>query len=193
MSGIYEGREEVPHLLQFSGKQEDWRMWSRKFIARASMMNYVDVLLGIEETPELLPLNVVESAEEIKLREEKFQAYKKANDMGHTDLMSAMTEQVSFGIVDSSISALLPFGDLAKAWRELTDMYQPSTAGKQLEIGQYVKAVPLQKQNKRMFPSHHKIHLPNQVNAYSWILVQCRQGVMEDPNSGAWLWMSFQK
>ena len=79
------------------------------------MMNYVDVLLGIEETPELLPLNVVESAEEIKLREEKFQAYKKANDMGHTDLMSAMTEQVSFGIVDGSISALLPFGDLAKA------------------------------------------------------------------------------
>ena len=73
-------------------------------------------------------------------------------------------------------------------WKQQEDM-----AGKQLEIGQYVKAVPLQKQNKRMFPSHHRIHLPNQVNAYSWILAQCRQGVMEDPNSGAWLWMSFQK
>ena len=142
MSGINEGRKEVPFLLQFSGKQEDWRMWSRKFIARASMMNYVDVLLGIEETPELLPLNVVESAEEIKFT----------------------------------------------LWKQQEDM-----AGKQLEIGQYVKAVPLQKQNKRMFPSHHRIHLPNQVNAYSWILAQCRQGVMEDPNSGAWLWMSFQK
>ena len=61
MSGINKGREEVPCLLLFSGKLDDWRMWSKKFIARASMMNYVDVLLGIEETPELLPLNVVES------------------------------------------------------------------------------------------------------------------------------------
>ena len=150
MSGINEGRKEVPFLLQFSGKQEDWRMWSRKFIARASMMNYVDVLLGIEETPELLPLNIVESTEEIKLREEKFQAYKKANDMGHTDLMNAMTEQVSFGIVDGSISALLPFGDLAKAWKGLTDLYQPSTAA----INITLKKVSEQQDDKHGQRSH---------------------------------------
>ena len=50
--------EKVPHLLSFSGKAQDWRMWSRKFIARASMKHYVDVLLGIEEVPEMVAVNV---------------------------------------------------------------------------------------------------------------------------------------
>ena len=134
MSGIDEGREEVPRLLSFSGKAQDWRMWSRKFIARASMKHYVDVLLGIEEVPEMVAVNVIESAEELKIREARLEAYKKANDLGHAELMNAMNEEVSFSIVDEAILAMFPWGDLAKAWKGLQDMYQPSIAATKVTL-----------------------------------------------------------
>jgi hypothetical protein len=33
-------------LIPFSGKSEDWRMWSRKFLARAVVKKYREILLG---------------------------------------------------------------------------------------------------------------------------------------------------
>ena len=33
-------------IIRFSGKQSDWRIWSIKFLAYASVKGYRDILLG---------------------------------------------------------------------------------------------------------------------------------------------------
>ena len=68
MSGFDEDKEEVLCLLQFSGKEENWKMWSRKFIARVSIKHYVDVLFGVKEAAQMIAVDAVESAEKLKIR-----------------------------------------------------------------------------------------------------------------------------
>ena len=38
-------------LIAFSGKQDDWKLWSIKFVARASLCGYKTIFLGIETAP----------------------------------------------------------------------------------------------------------------------------------------------
>ena len=38
--------EKTVRILGFDGHQENWYMWSRKFLAYARMKGYVDVVLG---------------------------------------------------------------------------------------------------------------------------------------------------
>ena len=36
--------EKTIKVLQFSGKEEDWRMWSAKFMARANLRGFAEIL-----------------------------------------------------------------------------------------------------------------------------------------------------
>ena len=80
-------------LVSFSGKEEDWNMWSKKFLATAQRRGYKGVITGIEQRPEYDD----EDFDEVTLVK-----WKKINDKGYTDLLLACSDQVSFGIVDSS-------------------------------------------------------------------------------------------
>ena len=46
-----EETEKSYRVLPFSGKHDDWHMWLRKFLARAKLKKYKDVLTGLEEVP----------------------------------------------------------------------------------------------------------------------------------------------
>ena len=37
---------EYANLPNFSGKREDWSVWSAKFLARASIIGYIDLIEG---------------------------------------------------------------------------------------------------------------------------------------------------
>ena len=43
--------ERTVKLVPFSGKQEDWRKWSWKFLARAAIKKYEGILLGETQVP----------------------------------------------------------------------------------------------------------------------------------------------
>ena len=38
-------------VLPFSGKSSDWKIWSRKFLARANRRGYKNILLGKDKVP----------------------------------------------------------------------------------------------------------------------------------------------
>ena len=38
--------EKAIHILQFSGKKDDWLMWADKFLVRATIKGYNEILLG---------------------------------------------------------------------------------------------------------------------------------------------------
>ena len=48
MSGY---NEKTIRIVQFSGKKNDWRMWSKQFLALSGQKKYKDLLTGVTTTP----------------------------------------------------------------------------------------------------------------------------------------------
>jgi gag-polypeptide of LTR copia-type len=98
----------------FNGKPEDWNKWSKKFIARASLMGCKNVLLGIEEMPE-------------DKSETEFEDFVMKNDIAFADLMMTCEEDVHFDLVENARTEELPDGVSRLAWEELKTKYEPSS------------------------------------------------------------------
>ena len=75
--------EKSIRIVTFTGKRNDWRQWSKKFLAVAEKREYRSIL---ETDPDKLDI--------------KIDMKKKMNSQAYNDLLLAMTEDVSFGLVD---------------------------------------------------------------------------------------------
>ena len=85
-------------IIPFSGKEEDWNRWSKTFMATATVKGYKDVLVPIDpETPAELD----------------------DNNLAYNDLILSCQEDISFGIIDESVSTTFPNGDARVAWKNL--------------------------------------------------------------------------
>lgn len=83
--------------------------------------------MGMKKFPEE-PTGGTETSDETKARLAKVEEFKTVNSTGYVELLMAMSEEVSFSIVDEAKTEELPGGDLAKAWKGLMDTFEPSTA-----------------------------------------------------------------
>jgi len=107
-------------LLPWSGRQEDWRKWSTKFMMRGTAKGYGRILKGIDQVP-ASDLNVEEmreASEEVKKATRKLLHL---NDEGFADLVMAMDDSKSFNIVMEHEN------DLYGAWKALSKVYDPSS------------------------------------------------------------------
>ncbi len=121
--------EKAVRLPPFSGKKEDWDKWSKKFVTRAMIKKYKDVLLGTAVPPphnKVLDLSTASGKASQKLRE--------ANEKAYSDLMILCEDDVSFSIIDAARPDDQPEGDAAKAWRGLLAKYEPSTASERVRL-----------------------------------------------------------
>ena len=59
---------------------------------------------------------------------------KKANSIGYAELVSAVFDETSFGIVEESRTKFFPDGDCAMAWKNLKEMFEPSTASSKVML-----------------------------------------------------------
>ena len=118
-----EETEKPYHILPFSGKHNDWRMWLIKFLARAKMKKYKDVLTGFEEVP-MFDEEIGSAAKVGKMKS----LAKSANDTAYNDLLLLCSDEVSFGAVDEALTSKLPDGDAAKAWNNLVAKFEPKTS-----------------------------------------------------------------
>ena len=89
------------------------------------MRKYDGVLVGTVQMPEEPKLEETEA--ERTAREVKVDAFKIANSTGYVELLMAISDEICFGIVDEAKTDKLPGGDLAKAWKGLSDLFEPST------------------------------------------------------------------
>ena len=63
--------EKVIRVLNFSGKQDDWDMWSRKFLAMAYRKKYQGVLTGRTQIPKKSdPLTTEDEKRQLKQTQE---------------------------------------------------------------------------------------------------------------------------
>ena len=116
--------EKLIQIITFTGKRNDWRQWSKKFLAVADRREY---RMMLEKDQDALTLN----------DEDK----KKKNTLAYNDLVLAMTDNVSFGLVDEAKSANYPGGDARLAWGKLTQRYESQTSASRVKlVGQFASS-----------------------------------------------------
>jgi hypothetical protein len=102
-------------IIPFSGKSEDWNRWSKTFLATATAKGHREVLR---------PTDPDKTASE------------KMNVQVYNDLILSCQDDVTFGIVDESISDDFPDGDARLAWKNLRDKFEPSTGAAKVQLKQ---------------------------------------------------------
>ena len=129
--------EKSIRILTFSGKKEDWTMWSDKFLAKASMKGYDVILDGSiiikDDDPSTLSTTQKEAQEEAK----------KLNKRAYNELILACTDKISFGIVKGAKTKLLPKGDAKEAWNRLKVRFEPNTGTELLTLNKSYMSLEL--------------------------------------------------
>ena len=100
-------------VISFSGKDEDWNRWSKTFLATATAKGYREVLK---------PTDAAKQADEDK------------NTLAYSDLMLSCQDDVTFGMVDESISTDFPDGDARLAWKNLYAKFEPTTGAEKVRL-----------------------------------------------------------
>ena len=104
-------------------------MWSRKFLARAKMKEYKEILTGVEKAP-AASLVIDETTEAGK----KQKTNKIANEKAYNDLLLSCEDEVSFGAVDEAITTSLPDGDAFMAWNNLKARFESETPATKIQL-----------------------------------------------------------
>ena len=115
-----EEAEKAIRTITFSGKRQDWRMWSKKFMARAVIKNYVNVLKGTITAPRFdatIDVSTKDGKEQQKARN--------ANEIAYSELLLSCDDEVYFEIVCESMTADLPEGCAKTALEQLISKYEP--------------------------------------------------------------------
>jgi hypothetical protein len=106
--------------LPFSGKDSDYRMWSRQFLARAVKKGYKKILEGTEQVPaedEDIPDDTDANKKKLLARQ--------MNEEAYSDLLLSMKTEAAFNLVDEATTADLPNGSAKVAWDNLNKRYLP--------------------------------------------------------------------
>ena len=144
--------EKSIRVIQFSGKKKDWRMWQKQFLAISSKREYKDILTGKTPVPphnESIDISTGEGKTKMKAR--------KANDHAYHDLILANEQPVPFNIVDKAVTADLPDGDAAKAWKDLSKKYDSKTGMTVVSLSEQYNKSKLK--NTKMDPDEWIVYL----------------------------------
>ena len=85
-------------ILPFIGKESDWQIWLRKFLATASARGYKEVLEPVDPNVDATVVN---------------------NDNAYNDMLLSINNKVTFGIIDKAKSQVHANGDARLAWSKL--------------------------------------------------------------------------
>lgn len=106
-------------VVAFNGKQDSWRSWKLKFLAKSSSLGYRGVVEGIDKVPkevDVLDANVPAEKELLTNRAKNMNAY---------SALALSCEGAAFGCVEIAVTTDLPSGDAVRAWESLC--YEPKT------------------------------------------------------------------
>jgi len=116
-------------IVPFSEKQSDWRKWSLKFLANASVRGYRDILLGkvvVLDDSVVINDTTEEGREQVVLREKNRKAY--------NALILSCNDEVSLGAIELALMNEFTEGSAKKAWENLLEIFQPKTMSNKVEL-----------------------------------------------------------
>jgi len=101
-------------IVPFSGKSEDWNWWSKTFIATATAKGNHEVIKPADPNPAAADAD--------------------KNVQVYNDLILSCQDDITFGIVDESVSNTFPDGDARMAWERLQEKFEPSTGAAKVQL-----------------------------------------------------------
>jgi hypothetical protein len=93
----YNTEERSIRVLPFSGKSSDWKIWSRKFLARANRKGYKSLLLGKDVVPKELEYELTTG--EMNISEKKTIKLWMLNKHAFEEILLSIEGQTSSGKV----------------------------------------------------------------------------------------------
>ena len=118
------GEEKSIRILTFSGKKKDWNMWSEKFLAKASMRGYDEILDGTTKV-EKDSVTTVTKEQEVA---------RQLNKKAYNELVLSAVDSVTSGIIKSAKRTGIKKGDAKDAWDKLKTKYEPNTGQELLDL-----------------------------------------------------------
>ena len=164
-------------IIYWSGKEEDWSMWSTKFKMRGIARGYGDILTGDKQEK---TKDEIDAITDNDLKKKDLEIKKSARE-GYMDLVMSMQDIKSFNIVKEHENKLY------SAWSALQDEYEPTTPEALIEeieaynesklndvkvnVGEWLTDLELKRQrlnsmgyviNDQMFMTHILSNLPKE-------------------------------
>ena len=110
--------------IRFSGRKQDWPIWSTQFLALAQLKKFKKALLG-KETPPDEEEDLDEDSSDADIKK-KLRA-RLANERAYSALTLTCGEAKSFRIIYNSKTINLPSGSASLAWERLKTKSEPKT------------------------------------------------------------------
>ena len=114
--------KDIYRVVPFEGKKDEWRKWSRKFLAHARYKGFKKLLEGKETYPD--PDDNGDFTEE---EEKVLERLEKLNHKAYNALIHLINDDVSFNAVDTAHTNRYPDGCAATAWSKLMTRWEPQT------------------------------------------------------------------
>ena len=114
-------------LIIFGDKKKNYRAWAKKFLAAAKLRGYGNVHTA--DDPKIPKHNKI-----LKDTDKDLLKLRKANEKAYCELILACHGEISFGIVEKSVTKDLPDGDANLAWKSLKRRFDPKTLSNKLKL-----------------------------------------------------------
>ena len=137
-----EDRESDYTKLRFSGRKEDWPIWSTQFLALAQLKKFKRSLLG-QELPPDEDEDLDEDSSDAETR--KKSKARTSNERAYSALTLTCSEPKSFRIIYNAKTPELPSGNASLAWARLKTRFEPKTGATLTQLKREFTQSKLQK------------------------------------------------
>ena len=122
-------------VIEFTGT--DFKIWRKKFVARANRKGYKGLLEGTEPIPTKSEYDAAES--ESNEEQKKTRRAYKLNELAYEDILlsincSTSSGKTAFNLVDNCVTSDQPDGNCKLAWERLTSKYQPKSTPSYIQL-----------------------------------------------------------
>ena len=127
-------------VIKFSGK--DFKIWFRKFCARANRKNYLALLINIRAMSTISQYISAEGDPSNATNKSIIKLWK-LNELAYEDIILSINHttkqgKADFHLVDDSVTPERPDGNCKIAWQKLTQKYLPKNAQTYIKLKKWV-------------------------------------------------------
>ena len=132
-------KEKTIRILEFSGKKSDWKIWSRKFLAKGNLRGYKNLVVGTTKVPTSSAYETACGQSNPTPAHTKIIETYKLSIKAFEDLILSINGEtkagrVAFDLVDQCCIDANPDGDPSLAWNRLVQKYKPRTAPSYIKL-----------------------------------------------------------
>ena len=134
----------INKIIEFDGK--GFKIWARKFLARANRKGYKKLLTGTTPIPTITQFEA--SEDEANDAKKTIVKNWNLNELAFEDLLLSINTKTSsgttaFNLVDTCTTSDQPDGNCKIAWDRLVSKYQPKTAPSYIQLKKDLRTAEL--------------------------------------------------